>query len=290
MTRRRAAILVSLLLAVAAAGAWLLPPRIPAPPRWHAVDAGVRLWFRDEEMTPLERDDGGTDLSLRSLDAALWIESPQELSSAVFLWRGGSGSVSVRSWERWRPWARTPSAAALPPGPSPRLFLEWQNPRLVHRLDDGRLFYRMEIRRDKAGEEARLSYLGPRDLVERPLYDVAWDGCGAPDGVAAGESFLVLARYRNQSPYPWPDGGNVRVRLGYRWLDAEPAEATLRDLPAPVAPGETQEAWVRARGPEAPGRYVLELDLAYAPIAWFSEKGAATCRVEVTVTPPASGD
>lgn len=285
MTRRWAAILALLALAVAATLWWLLPPRIPAPPRWRAVDAAdVRLWFRDEEMTPQARDGGGGELRLRCAQAALWIESPVELASAVFLLRGGSGSVSVRSWERWRPWARTPPTAAPPPDASSRLFLEWQNPRLVHRRDDGRLFYRMEIRQRDAGE-AVLTYLGPREAVERPLYDVAWDGCGAPDGVAPGESFLALARYRNRSPYPWPDGGNVRVRLGSRWLDAEGAENAERDLPGPVAPGEAQDAWIRVQGPPAPGRHVLELDLAYEPVAWFSEKGAETCRVEVEVTP-----
>lgn len=281
MTRRRAAVLGVLVVSFAAAGTWLaLPPRIPAPPRWEAVDSGdVRLWSRAEEVTPEVREDGQAELRLRSADAALWIESPRELSSAVFLLRGGSGAVAVRSWERWRPWARkTPAAGEA----SARLFLEWQNPRLVHRLRDGRLFYRMEISRADTGE-ALLAYLGPREVVERPLYEVAWDGCGAPDSVAAGEGFLVLARLHNASPHPWGDRGNVRVRIGYRWLDAEGSEPAAQDLPGPVAPGEALEAWVHVQGPAEPGSHVLELDLVYEPIAWFSERGAETCRVEVTV-------
>lgn len=119
------------------------------------------------------------------------------------------------------------------------------------------------------------------------LYKVAWDGCGAPDSVAAGEGFLALARFRNTSPHTWPHRGNARVRLGYRFIDPGDAKAdgeiTPQDLPRPVAPGQALEAWVRVLAPAAPGRHVLELDLAYEPSAWFSERGVETCRVELDV-------
>jgi hypothetical protein len=39
--------------------------------------------------------------------------------------------------------------------------------------------------------------------------------------------------------------------------------------------------------PEAPGRYVLELDPVFETVAWFSEKnGGKTFRVAVEVLPP----
>ncbi len=125
------------------------------------------------------------------------------------------------------------------------------------------------------------------ELDELRLYQAAWGGCGAPDSVATGEGFLALARLRNTSPHPWPHRGNARVRLGYRWLDPGGSEideeVRRQDLEAPVAPGQALESWVRVLAPADPGRYVLELDLAYEPMAWFSERGTETCRVELAV-------
>ena len=57
-------------------------------------------------------------------------------------------------------------------------------PPLVRQSEAGRYYYRLFVTLDgtDAGGAA-LAFLGPRDVVERPIYEAEWRGCGAPSTV-----------------------------------------------------------------------------------------------------------
>lgn len=141
-----------------------------------------------------------------------------------------------------------------------------------------------------------LTYLGSGEGLDRDLYAVRWIEVRVPGRVTAGEEFAVDVRLANASDNPWIAEGAARVRLAYHWwtVPAEEAgdsgEMVLRDgerteLPLPVPPGGELAVAQRVFAPERPGRYVLELDLVFEQVAWFSDRDPGSVyRTEVEVT------
>ncbi|MEL7061698.1 MAG: hypothetical protein AAGN46_16850, partial [Acidobacteriota bacterium] len=173
------------------------------------------------------------------------------------------------------------------------------------------------------GRSAATEYVGvtlavlgtPDDLATDGLTGVEWLGCGAPQTVTTGEAVRVLARLRNGGPRIWPTEGAARMRLGARLGPAVPnndadenaragdeardAEATSDglsrplatrvDLGDPVGPGDERTVWLDIEAPSIPGRIVVDLDLVFERVAWLSERGAPTCRMEIEVTAKSGG-
>lgn len=138
---------------------------------------------------------------------------------------------------------------------------------------------------------ASLAYLGTGAQLEADLYQLQWGNSVVPEQVRAGEPFSVLTRLFNRSRHPWTADGAARVNLSYHWLD-ETGRTVVRDglrteIPLPVPRGGRVSVQQKVVPPEAPGRYVLELDPVFETVAWFSEKnGGKTFRVAVEVLPP----
>src|SRR6185295_1304353 len=139
---------------------------------------------------------------------------------------------------------------------------------------------------------ASLAYLGTGEQLEADLYGVQWGSSVAPPQVRAGEAFSVLTRLFNRSRHAWIAEGAARVNLSYHWLD-ESGRTIVKDglrtpFPLPVPPGGRVSVRQKVVAPEAPGRYLLELDPVFETVAWFSEKnGGKTFRVPVEVLPAA---
>jgi hypothetical protein len=107
--------------------------------------------------------------------------------------------------------------------------------------------------------------------------------------VAAGEAFSVGVRLFNASEHPWTADGAARVQLAYHWRTPEGEmveyEGMRTPIDLPVPPGGAVVAAQRVRAPEEPGRYVLELDLVFEQVAWFSDRnGGNVHRIEIEVT------
>ena len=136
---------------------------------------------------------------------------------------------------------------------------------------------------------AAVAFLGPQSFLEQDVYGAELSVCEAPPEVHAGDEFLAAVNVRNTSASPWPVGGAVEVRLGYRWLGADGtavAEGERTDLPTgPVPVGETVSSWVQVKAPHQIGALRLEIDPIYENVAWFSHKGSSTCVVDVEVLP-----
>lgn len=137
---------------------------------------------------------------------------------------------------------------------------------------------------------ASLAYLGTGEQLDADLYGIQWGNTVVPPQVRAGEAFGVLTRLFNRSGHPWKADGAARVNLSYHWLD-DSGKTIVKDgqrteIPLPVPPGGRVSVRQKVMAPEAPGRYILELDPVFETVAWFSEKnGGKTFRIPVEVLP-----
>jgi SAM-dependent methyltransferase len=106
----------------------------------------------------------------------------------------------------------------------------------------------------------------------------------------ASAPVTLWARVTNRGDTTWrqtiPAGRHIC--LGDHWLREDGVRVIDDDgrarLPKSVGPGEAVEIAIGVRAPEAPGRYLLELDLVQEHVAWFAHKGSPTARALVTVT------
>jgi hypothetical protein len=138
---------------------------------------------------------------------------------------------------------------------------------------------------------AALAYLGTGEQLETDLYAIEWGNSVVPLQVQAGQAFTVATRLFNRSGHAWTAEGVARVNLAYHWLDGN-GETVVKDglrtqIPLPVPPGGAVDVQQKVLAPQAPGRYILELDPVFETVAWFSEKnGGRTFRAPVEVLPP----
>lgn len=139
---------------------------------------------------------------------------------------------------------------------------------------------------------AQLAFLGSRLDTERDLFHVSWGPIDVPQEVRAGQVFSLQTRVGNASSFTWPVDLPTRVGLSYRWLTPEGqivVENGSRTYPeSPLPPGVE---WVVAQTvtpPEVAGSYLLELDLVYEMVAWFSWRNEQVpLRIPVEVMPSA---
>lgn len=134
---------------------------------------------------------------------------------------------------------------------------------------------------------ASLLYLGDGHGLARDLYAVDWRQASLPQALRPGESVEIPVTVANGSENVWPVEGPARVKVSYHWLTpaGEPvvANGERTDLPASVEPGGTVRVNATVVAPDAPGTYVLEMDLIYEHVAWFGDRGADTRRTTVEV-------
>ncbi|WP_166462982.1 class I SAM-dependent methyltransferase [Amycolatopsis acidicola] len=94
----------------------------------------------------------------------------------------------------------------------------------------------------------------------------------------------VRARVRNIGPAAWTMDHDIKLANHWR----RHGEMVTRDdgrteLPHRVAPGEALELELAVCAPAEPGRYELELDMVEEFVAWWSDHGSPTVRLEVAV-------
>jgi hypothetical protein len=115
-----------------------------------------------------------------------------------------------------------------------------------------------------------------------------------PARMRPGERAQLRFRVRNAGGFTWPARGDGRgmyqVNLGDRWMDST-ATHIVNDLDGRASlaedlpPGGEAELTLRVKAPEAPGDYVLEIDMIHEGITFFIDKGSTTLRMKVRVEP-----
>ncbi len=190
-----------------------------------------------------------------------------------------AGEDAVLEWSDWRssgsfdiPGGSTSSKPVrlelVPSGPWRRHGFWFQN-------DDDydvRLL-QLSLREGAGGPvSADLYYLGDgTDLevgYEREVVEVM-----VPATAVAGTTSLVGVRVRNLSAVTWGRHDVLPFQAGYRLLAGDLYLASQHiTLPSDVVPGDEVELEFQVNWPEAPGEYVLILDLARHPVGWFADK------------------
>ena len=227
----------------------------------------------------------------------VWIFSHEPLEEAVFWVRSAAPGNRVRLTlpgdEAVLEFGDEPApqtATLRPTGPS----------RVRHEEGREDLVYDFTVEAERGWSTRRfhlgaaIAHLGEAAGLERDVWGVEWFECSFPATVeAGGEPFNGTVRLRNTSGETWPSGPGRRLKPAYHWLDesGEPVvfEGARSAFARPVKPGRGVRLEQQVLPPDEPGRYILQLDLVYEFVGWFSERGAPTCEAEVEVL-PAPGD
>lgn len=111
-----------------------------------------------------------------------------------------------------------------------------------------------------------------------------------PDQLWVGDGLLLAVEITNRGVAPWLHTGAHPVRLSYHWRSPSGAvlvhdglRGLLREA---LPPGASTVVELPVESPDAPGDYVLEIDLLEEGIAWFAARGVAPLRLTLRYTPP----
>ena len=112
-----------------------------------------------------------------------------------------------------------------------------------------------------------------------------------PSSVKTGEQFTLQVSVRNDSNSVWlaqeRTGSSLQVSMGNHWLDSTGKIVINDDGRSPVLndvnPGEEVVMSLTVNAPNAPGEYLLEIDMLQEGISWFGLRGSKTLRIPVTV-------
>lgn len=110
-------------------------------------------------------------------------------------------------------------------------------------------------------------------------YRVAWSRASLPTHLAPGGQFPAAIRAENDGPCTWMNN----VRLVATWSGPTRVERAFATPDRRVPPGGRADLAFTLAAPEAPGDYVLSLDLEQEGIARFSARGGAPYVANVAV-------
>jgi hypothetical protein len=265
LAHRRAALyaLVALMLLQGAHFQWLYHRR--APERWYVFDAR----FAREVLAP----------ALATGRTPIYLYDPPGRSGYIqALWHGALRGVRAARFVRLMP------ADAPPPG---ALVISTEEDCANCRLLARHINY-------------ILYAVPPTDLraAAAPLQPEAArasiTSSDLPTSLKAGQRSVFNVIVRNVGGAAWPavgeEGGRYAVTLRGRWLRADGSavkeEGGAARMPYDLEPGDAAGLSLQVVAPEAPGDYVLELDVAQEGVAWFGARGSKTLRTGVSVTAP----
>jgi hypothetical protein len=114
-----------------------------------------------------------------------------------------------------------------------------------------------------------------------------------PSSLVAGERRRVEVIARNVGGASWPavgdEEGHYAVLLRQRWMKADGSpvvkEGSAARIPFDMEPGDTAGLTLELAAPDAPGEYVLELDVVQEGVERFSASGSKPLRAVVRVLP-----
>jgi len=116
-----------------------------------------------------------------------------------------------------------------------------------------------------------------------------------PVTLAAGTTTTISILVKNAGGAIWPAVGEPEtdqyaVVLRNRWLRSNGTVVNHEDdrsrLPYDLEPGDTAGVQLKITAPEAPGQYMLELDVVQERVTWFGDKGSERLKWDVIVVPP----
>lgn len=112
-----------------------------------------------------------------------------------------------------------------------------------------------------------------------------------PTRLDPGQQAIITVKVKNVSDAVWPmrgrqGDGYFQVNLGDHWLDANNRAVRVDErtaMPRDLRPGEEVELPITLVAPNAPGNYVVTIEMVQEGVAWFSTKGPGPFRLNVRV-------
>ncbi|HSQ23288.1 MAG TPA: hypothetical protein VLN44_02710, partial [Pyrinomonadaceae bacterium] len=112
-----------------------------------------------------------------------------------------------------------------------------------------------------------------------------------PQRLSPEQMATIHVSVRNISQVTWlaaeRTGAQFQLRLGNHWLDGLGNMVTNDDgrstLMKDLAPGEETEFDLSVNAPNAPGQYLLEIDMLQEDFSWFGSQGSKTVRLPITI-------
>ena len=125
-------------------------------------------------------------------------------------------------------------------------------------------------------DAADIDALEPSNELPEGAYAVRLALFDRDERMAPGERRPVYVRATNEGTHAWPWGlyQEPHIRVSYHWRTRAGASVEFEGLRSPftarLEPGETQIIPVMVDAPEAPGRYLLDIDLVHEHVRWFA--------------------
>jgi hypothetical protein len=130
------------------------------------------------------------------------------------------------------------------------------------------------------------------EVQSDPAYRAEIAAAAQPEVMSPGAKVVLNLKVRNRGNTVWrsrvPEGWMNVVTAGDRWLTADGVgivnEMDSRAaLPHDVQPGAEVELTLTVTAPQAPGDYVLEIDMVHEGVTWFYQRGSHTLRWSVHI-------
>ncbi len=126
-----------------------------------------------------------------------------------------------------------------------------------------------------------------RTAYDEGFYRVRWLKYEGPRTMRANEMYAVRVCLQNVGTQGWRSTDWHPTKLSYHWLDAQGQMLILdgerTSFHTIVYPQQKRCVRAMVLTPPRPGSYILQFDLVREHIAWFSQKGAPTLDVPITV-------
>ncbi len=127
------------------------------------------------------------------------------------------------------------------------------------------------------------------DMSYAAQYD---DGGKTPNYLDPGQEFEVEVRVKNTGFLLWNhkrDKKGKRMALGIHWLDRDTGETIIWDtgdrgwFTGDISYDEEEAVTIKIKAPDEPGRYILQYDMVFEKVSWFSEKEVIPLEVNIDV-------
>lgn len=117
-----------------------------------------------------------------------------------------------------------------------------------------------------------------------------------PDRIQADDIFTIHVQVKNMSGQTWQNYDYTdlfSLNFSYHWFD-EGGNVVIYDgirtpMPHLMKPNAEVELYPKVQAPHQPGSYAIEFDLVRESIAWFSQKGSKTVKMNVRVLGAGTG-
>jgi len=131
-----------------------------------------------------------------------------------------------------------------------------------------------------------LRFVGQNEGLPLPneAYRVAWMIVNHPTSIGHDGISQATVSFRNASPCSWPHA----VHLGYHWKPLERGLPNVWDggrarPDHQIEPQQVVTLPVQLKAPESSGRYLLEYDLVFENVDWFTSRGGTSAAVQMEV-------